>query len=48
MQGEDDDELSFPRDAIIQVIGKADDGWWEGVYEGQVGYFPGNYVTPLE
>ena len=48
VQGEDDDELTFPREAIIRVIGKADDGWWEGIYEKRVGYFPGNYVTPLD
>lgn len=44
-QGEDEDELSFPRDAVIRVLSKADDGWWEGNYNGKVGYFPGNYVT---
>jgi len=43
-QGEAEDELSFPKGAMIKVIGKEDDGWWEGEYNGKTGFFPGNYV----
>ncbi len=39
-----DDELSFKPGAIIYVVKKNDDGWYEGVFEGQAGLFPGNYV----
>ena len=39
-----DDELSFPEGAVIFVTKKNDDGWWEGVMDGENGLFPGNYV----
>ena len=39
-----DDELSFQEGAIIYVLKKNDDGWWEGVMDGVTGLFPGNYV----
>ncbi|KAK3769880.1 hypothetical protein RRG08_036925 [Elysia crispata] len=40
------DELSFAENAVIYVIHKNDDGWWEGVMDGQTGLFPFNYVEP--
>ncbi|GFR67708.1 Abl interactor 1 [Elysia marginata] len=40
------DELSFSENAMIYVIHKNDDGWWEGVMDGQTGLFPYNYVEP--
>ncbi|XP_064643424.1 abl interactor 2-like isoform X3 [Lineus longissimus] len=42
-----DDELSFSENAIIYVMKKNDDGWWEGQMDGVTGLFPGNYVEPL-
>ncbi|XP_058242216.1 abl interactor 1a isoform X7 [Hemibagrus wyckioides] len=42
-----DDELSFMEGAIIYVIKKNDDGWFEGVCNGVTGLFPGNYVEPI-
>lgn len=42
-----DDELSFMEGAIIYVIKKNDDGWFEGVSNGVTGLFPGNYVEPI-
>ncbi|KAK3571381.1 hypothetical protein QTP86_010321 [Hemibagrus guttatus] len=42
-----DDELSFMEGAIIYVIKKNDDGWYEGVCNGVTGLFPGNYVEPI-
>ena len=39
-----DDELSFVAGAIIYVIRKNDDGWYEGICDGATGLFPGNYV----
>lgn len=41
------DELSFVEGAIIYVIKKNDDGWFEGVCNGVTGLFPGNYVEPI-
>ncbi|XP_036043593.1 abl interactor 1 isoform X4 [Onychomys torridus] len=42
-----DDELSFQEGAIIYVIKKNDDGWFEGVCSGVTGLFPGNYVESV-
>ena len=42
-----DDELSFNEGAVIYVIKKNDDGWYEGVLDGTTGLFPGNYVEEL-
>lgn len=39
-----DDELNFQENAVIYVLKKNDDGWWEGVMDGITGLFPGNYV----
>ncbi|KAK6182422.1 hypothetical protein SNE40_010120 [Patella caerulea] len=40
------DELAFSENAVIYVIKKNDDGWWEGVMDGVTGLFPSNYVEP--
>uniref|UniRef100_A0A671QBG0 Abl interactor 1-like n=1 Tax=Sinocyclocheilus anshuiensis TaxID=1608454 RepID=A0A671QBG0_9TELE len=42
-----DDELSFMEGAIIYIIKKNDDGWFEGVSNGVTGLFPGNYVESI-
>ncbi|XP_057642980.1 abl interactor 1 isoform X10 [Chionomys nivalis] len=42
-----DDELSFKEGAIIYVIKKNDDGWFEGVCNRVTGLFPGNYVESI-
>ncbi|XP_051986386.1 abl interactor 2-like isoform X18 [Xyrauchen texanus] len=42
-----EDELSFQEGAIIYVIKKNDDGWFEGVMCGTTGLFPGNYVESI-
>ncbi|KAJ3584170.1 hypothetical protein NHX12_014666, partial [Muraenolepis orangiensis] len=42
-----EDELSFQEGAIIYVIKKNDDGWYEGVMCGTTGLFPGNYVESI-
>uniref|UniRef100_A0A671QCM0 Abl interactor 1-like n=1 Tax=Sinocyclocheilus anshuiensis TaxID=1608454 RepID=A0A671QCM0_9TELE len=41
------DELSFMEGAIIYIIKKNDDGWFEGVCNGVTGLFPGNYVESI-
>ena len=45
-QQDKEDELTFDEGAVIYVVKKNDDGWWEGVMNGQTGLFPGNYVEP--
>uniref|UniRef100_A0A8C6KDB6 Abl-interactor 2b n=1 Tax=Nothobranchius furzeri TaxID=105023 RepID=A0A8C6KDB6_NOTFU len=42
-----EDELSFQEGAIIYVIKKNDDGWFEGVMNETTGLFPGNYVESI-
>ncbi|XP_072535409.1 abl interactor 1a isoform X7 [Salminus brasiliensis] len=42
-----DDELTFMEGAIIYIIKKNDDGWYEGVCNGVTGLFPGNYVESI-
>uniref|UniRef100_A0A8C2XA19 Abl-interactor 2b n=1 Tax=Cyclopterus lumpus TaxID=8103 RepID=A0A8C2XA19_CYCLU len=42
-----EDELSFQEGAIIYVIKKNDDGWYEGVMHETTGLFPGNYVESI-
>ncbi|XP_066541940.1 abl interactor 2a isoform X3 [Hoplias malabaricus] len=42
-----EDELTFQEGAIIYVIKKNDDGWYEGVMQGTTGLFPGNYVESI-
>ena len=39
-------DLSFPAGAAIQIVQRTADAneWWTGMYNGQQGVFPGNYV----
>ena len=39
------DELSLSKGSRIFVLEKSDDGWWKGDLDGQVGWFPSNYVV---
>ena len=32
----------------VLVLEKSSDGWWRGQYEGQVGWFPSNYVKDVK
>ncbi|KAI1710360.1 abl-interactor HHR domain-containing protein [Ditylenchus destructor] len=41
------DELTLAEDAIVYVLRKNEDGWYEGVMDGVTGLFPGNYVMPF-
>ncbi|CAH2223231.1 cytoplasmic NCK2 [Pelobates cultripes] len=42
---ERDDELSLVKGSRVIVMEKCSDGWWRGAYNGQVGWFPSNYVV---
>ncbi|XP_065887458.1 rho guanine nucleotide exchange factor 7-like isoform X2 [Dysidea avara] len=46
-KGTGDDELSFQKGDLIMVIKVVDGGWWEGVIEDRVGWFPGNHVEEV-
>ncbi|CEF62866.1 Rho-type guanine nucleotide exchange factor [Strongyloides ratti] len=47
-EGKNNDELSFPRSAVIKITQMLEGGWWEGTYNGNVGWFPENYVTLID
>ena len=42
-----DDELTFKKDEVINVLNKDDPDWWRGELNGVVGVFPSNYVKPI-
>ncbi|XP_007887457.1 1-phosphatidylinositol 4,5-bisphosphate phosphodiesterase gamma-2 [Callorhinchus milii] len=47
-QGQQADELTFPKGAIIHNVKKTDHGWWMGDYGDQIQkLFPANYVEEL-
>uniref|UniRef100_A0A493TV64 Intersectin 2 n=1 Tax=Anas platyrhynchos platyrhynchos TaxID=8840 RepID=A0A493TV64_ANAPP len=39
-----EDELSFSKGQLINVLGKDDADWWQGEISGVTGLFPSNYV----
>ncbi|XP_067672415.1 sex muscle abnormal protein 5-like [Haliotis asinina] len=43
----DDDELSFSRGDILNILEKVDDNWWRGELKGREGLVPVNYVKEL-
>ncbi|RMZ88795.1 hypothetical protein DV736_g3973, partial [Chaetothyriales sp. CBS 134916] len=40
----EDNELSFPENAVITNISFPDEDWWHGEYGGRAGLFPANYT----
>ncbi|EXJ74280.1 uncharacterized protein A1O5_02576 [Cladophialophora psammophila CBS 110553] len=40
----EDNELSFPENAIITNVSFPDEDWWHGEYNGHAGLFPANYT----
>ncbi|KAL1917449.1 uncharacterized protein VTP21DRAFT_3842 [Calcarisporiella thermophila] len=40
--------LPFRRGQVVKVLGKDTSGWWDGECCGLRGWFPSNYVEPLE
>ena len=42
---EDTTELPFAEGDVIEVVTDADPGWWLGVLNNRIGYFPSNYVS---
>ena len=41
-------QLQFEKGDLITVLKMVDGGWWEGVCNGKVGWFPGNYVEEFQ
>ena len=44
---QNDDELTFLKDSVINVVSKDDQDWWKGELNGEVGMIPSTYVQPL-
>ncbi|KAF0428186.1 ras GEF [Gigaspora margarita] len=44
----DSSSLSFKKNDIIQVLTQLESGWWDGLCNGERGWFPSNYVTNLD
>ena len=42
-----DDELTFAKASVINVLDRSDSDWWKGELNGVCGVFPVNYVAPL-
>ncbi|XP_059155381.1 intersectin-1-like isoform X4 [Physella acuta] len=42
---QNDDELTFQKDAVITVLSRDNQDWWHGQLDGKTGVFPSNYVT---
>lgn len=43
----DEDELQFPRNALVGEVERMNEDWFWGVYCGRKGLFPGNHVRVL-
>ena len=46
-QAQQEDELSFTKGVVINVLSREDPEWWQGELDGKVGVFPFNYVSSL-
>ena len=44
--GSTDIELELTKGAMVTIVEKSDGGWWKGMCEGRVGWFPETYVRP--
>ncbi|ORX93040.1 ras GEF [Basidiobolus meristosporus CBS 931.73] len=44
----DSSSLKFKKGEIIQVIDQQSSGWWDGLCNGERGWFPSNFVHTLE
>lgn len=40
-------QLQFSKGDIVRVTNIVEGGWWEGVCNGKVGWFPGNFVEEI-
>ncbi|WWC90903.1 uncharacterized protein L201_005841 [Kwoniella dendrophila CBS 6074] len=46
-QATDNSALSFSAGDLIQVFARLESGWWDGMLDGQRGWFPSNYVEDI-
>eukprot|EP00761_Pharyngomonas_kirbyi_P000879 gb/GECH01000880.1/.p1 GENE.gb/GECH01000880.1/~~gb/GECH01000880.1/.p1 ORF type:complete len:265 (+),score=77.06 gb/GECH01000880.1/:1-795(+) len=46
-EADDDEEMSFKKGEVIQVIQEDPSGWWFGFIGNRDGFFPSNFVEPV-
>ena len=44
---ENEDELTFPKDAVLTVTQRSLDGWWQATYAGHTGLVPSSHLAPI-
>jgi len=47
-EAQDESQLSLKQGDIIQVISRLSSGWWDGICNGNRGWFPSNYVKDID
>jgi hypothetical protein len=48
-EAQQDDELSFPADAVLEILEEAgSSGWFKARYGNQTGLIPSTYVKPID
>ena len=46
--GNDASHLPLQQGRIVEVIEKNDNGWWRGLIDDSMGWFPASYVNKLD
>ena len=44
---ENEDEVTFPKNAVLSVTHRSLDGWWQATYEGHTGLVPSSLLVPF-
>ena len=44
---ENEDEITFPKNAVITVTQRSLDGWWQATYNGHTGLVPSSHLVPF-
>lgn len=47
-KAQNEDELTFEKDDVINIVSRDDAAWWKGELRGVSGLFPSNYVMPVD
>ena len=43
-----EDEVTFPKNAVLTVTWRSMDGWWKATYNGHTGLVPSSHLAPFE
>jgi hypothetical protein len=46
-QGSTSAELTIEPNQVVTILGKLENGWWQGELNGRYGHFPGEYVEEI-